>query len=291
MKNIQYLILSFIIILLFALAGYSLDSERLLTDNNITNKAILLWLEDWELPEQNYSRWKLLGEEKIGYSPSWSNCTKSGYSSDYSISSNYSHRSEIFCQSDNSHRGYGVVSFHGDHTVPNDDIKNNFNGIDALYGVVNTYWSWLDVPYTFGNKKWFSFLTISTSVDNSCSDQNWSVITLGLEDSSRKLTPAHIINRGGTVEYEKNIPQFPLKKWVRTTVYINYYEGQMHVWQDGKHILKATFHRKNKDICHFHWGSYASGNNDNIVLYEDDLSIWKLQDEWKNFDIEPWFKV
>jgi len=41
-------------------------------------------------------------------------------------------------------------------------------------------------------------------------------------------------------------------------------------------------------ICQWHWGMYASLTNDNIVLYEDDNGIWKLQEAWTDFKREPW---
>ncbi|MDJ0766134.1 MAG: hypothetical protein QNJ97_24335 [Myxococcota bacterium] len=121
---------------------------------------------------------------------------------------------------------------------------NQGQGIEAPFGVVNTYWSMLEVPYSFGNGKWFSFWT----VNNDCA---WgdSVITLGLENTSNRLTPAHIINTGGTVEFAEDAPVLPLNQWVRTTIYINYHRGEMHIWQDGQDLLHATFSRSDTDIC------------------------------------------
>ena len=45
------------------------------------------------------------------------------------------------------------------------------------------------------------------------------------------------------------------------------------------------------DICQWHWGAYASGDNDDVVLYEDDNVIWKLQEQLPSFDAEPYFDV
>lgn len=275
MKRIKYFIFSLVIISLLIFKGnLSLGSDN-------QNQASLLWFEDWELPQQDYSRWRLR------YPSASSNCTKSGYSQDTSVSGTYSHRSEIFCEADRSHRGYGIISFKGDEVLLPKE-KAVLTGIDAPHGIVNTYWSWLDVPYSFGNKKWFSFWTAT----DTCSDETWGrVITLGLEDSTRKLRVAHIKNTGGTVKYDKNTPAFPLREWVRTTVYINYYDGEMHVWQNGEHLLEATFTRENNKICHFHWGAYASPQNNSITLYEDDISIWKLQRPWQDFSQEPLFTI
>jgi hypothetical protein len=52
----------------------------------------------------------------------------------------------------------------------------------------------LEAPYAFQSGRWFSFWT----VNNDCA-WNDDVITLGLEDTTNRLTPAHIISTGGTV--------------------------------------------------------------------------------------------
>ncbi|MFO0568825.1 MAG: hypothetical protein U0263_24395 [Polyangiaceae bacterium] len=238
-----------------------------------------LWFEDFETGD--YSRWT-----SQTYDKGWNNgfCHDNGFSTAQAQSPTHSHRSEITCVDTQSHRGYGGLQFSGDAVVP--AYTNQGSGIDAPHGVVNTYWSFLTVPYAFQNGKWFSFWT----VNNDCGWQD-DVITLGLEDTSNRLTPAHVKNTGGTVTFAANAPGFPLGKWVRTTIYINYYDGVMVAWQDGTKLFDATFTRSDKDICQWHWGAYASGDNDDVVLYEDDNSIWKLNQQWPSFEVEPYFGV
>jgi hypothetical protein len=65
----------------------------------------------------------------------------------------------------------------------------------------------------------------------------------------------------------------------------------MVVWQNGQRLLSATFSRPDTDICQWHWGAYASMDNYDVVLYEDDNSIWKLEEAWTDFDVEPLFGV
>lgn len=239
-------------------------------------KAKLLWSEDFETGD--YSRWT--GKS---YDKNWKNgyCHDNGFSTTQAKSPTHSHRSVITCADTESHRGYGGLQFSGDTVLP--AYTNTGTGIAAPNGVVNTYWSWLEAPYKFENGKWFSFFT--TNNDCGWGDQ---VITLGLEDASNKLTPAHIKTTGGTVTFAPNAPGFPMGQWVRTTIYINYVKGEMVVWQDGTKILEATFSRKDTDICQWHWGAYASGNNDDVTLYEDDNSIHKLEQPWTDFSVEPW---
>lgn len=238
-------------------------------------QARLLWFEDFE--NGDYDRWT-----SNTYGADWGGpCDYNELSMDHAVSGGWSNRSEITCAIDESHRGYGGVQFDGDAVV--EAYTNAGSGIDAPYGVVNTYWSWLEVPYAFENGRWFSFFTVNNSCD--WSDQ---VITLGLEDPSNRLTPAHILSTGGTVQFVEGAPGFPLGQWVRTTLYVNYHEGSMHLWQDGAKILEASFTRPDPDMCQWHWGMYASGDNTDVVLYEDDLSLWKLEEPWQDFSVEPW---
>ena len=123
------------------------------------------------------------------------------------------------------------------------------------------------------------------TVTDDCSN-NWSnVITLNLDDPSMRLKPVHVAN----VAYAPGAPAFPLNQWVRTTVYLNYYTEQMHVWQNGQKVCSATFARGGTDMCQWHFGLYASGPNDNVVLHEDDLSIVKLLAPLTDFAAEPRF--
>jgi hypothetical protein len=49
----------------------------------------------------------------------------------------------------------------------------------------------------------------------------------------------------------------------------------------------VTFARPNTRICQWHWGAYASGDNTDVVLFEDDNSIYKLEQAWTDFAVEP----
>jgi hypothetical protein len=234
-----------------------------------------LWFDDFETGD--YSRWT-----SMTYGGSWGDdCQSNGFSTAQAVSGTSSHRSEIVCAYSESHRGYGGVQFDGDDVVP--AYTNTGVGIDAPNGVVNTYWSWLETPYDFMDGRWFSFWTINT-------DCGWAenVITLGLENTTWRLTPAHILNTGGTVDFEPDAPSFPRGEWVRTTIYVNLVEGEIHMWQNGESLLHATVSRPTSDICQWHWGAYASGDNTDVVLYEDDNSIWKLDEAWTDWTVEPW---
>ncbi|MEC7519296.1 MAG: hypothetical protein VYE22_05485 [Myxococcota bacterium] len=239
-------------------------------------QARQLWSDGFE--SGDYAMWT--GRD---YGTGWgTDCQQTGVTTEQARSGRFANRSVIQCRSHTDvHRGYGGVQFSGDSPLPN--YTNTGEGIQAPNGVVNTFWIWLDASYDFGSGRWLSLWTANGSCD-------WSerVITLGLENAERRLTPAHIENTGGRVMWEAGAPSVPLRQWVRVTVYVNYHSGDLHVWQDGASVLHATFSRPSTDICQWHWGAYASGDNTDVTLFEDDKSIWKLDEAWTDFSREPW---
>jgi len=253
-------------------------AENAARDRSGCFRAKLLWSEDFETGD--YLRWT-----GRSYGAGWGNaCQDNALSTLKAVSGTHAQRSQITCAytaQGNVHRGYGGLQFDGDRVLP--DYTNSGVGISAPYGVVNTFYHWLEPPTTFANGKWVSFFTVND-------DCAWKqeVLTLGLEAPSNLLAAAHYSSgKGGTRTFVANAPAFPFGRWVRITVYVNYFDGVMHVWKDGQPISHVTFSRTRNSICQWHWGLYASGDNDNLVLYEDDNRIWKLGQPWTDFSIEP----
>ncbi|MHC5005666.1 MAG: hypothetical protein ACYTJ0_21415, partial [Planctomycetota bacterium] len=232
----------------------------------------LLWFEDFE--PGDYARWGWAYED-------WSTCATNGFASDRRVSPDHAHRSQITCAAPDSHRGYGLLRFSGDETVPN-FFTPSTGGIDSPFGVVVSFWSWLDVPYEFSvpSTRWVSFMTVT----DDCSNAWQGVITVNIDDPSNRLKPVHVDG----VSYENDAPAFPLREWVRTTVYVNFYDQLMRVWQNGEPVATATFTRPGLTACQFHFGLYASGANDDVVLYEDNIAIWRLDAPLADLDAEPW---
>jgi hypothetical protein len=243
-------------------------------------EATRLWFEDFE--NGDHQRWT-----SNTYNENWGNdCQSTALSKETAVSPGNSQRSEIRCAyaADTVHRGYGGLQFAGDQRVP--AFTNQGVGIDAPDGVVNTMWVRLESPTVFENGKWLSLWTVNGACSWDVPDE---VLTLGIEDASGRLAAAHYQSGGGTRTFEPGATAMPRGEWVRITVYVNYHSGEMHVWQNGKSSQHVTFKRSGKTICHWHWGLYASSNNDDVVLFEDDKSLWKLHEPWDDFSVEPYF--
>ena len=228
-----------------------------------------IWCEDWEVG--NYSRW-------TGSYGAPTSCEQTGFNGQKFVTPTHSHRSAVVCATSQSHRGYAGLRFQGDNVVPSFSTPSS-GGIDAPHGLIVSFWSWLKVPYTFSPTKWMSLMTVTHDCSNTWAD----VITLNLDDSTMKIKPVHV----NSVSYAPNAPSMPLEQWVRTTVYINFNTDVLHVWQNGQKVCSATFNSVGSKMCQWHWGLYASGNNTDIVLHEEDLRIVKLLEPLTNFTQEP----
>lgn len=238
-------------------------------------QAQQLWFDDFETGD--LSRWTSNSYVSVQHR---GGCHASGFSTDRVNGGTHSHIASIGCRGADKHRVYGGLQFGGDTVLPR--FTNTGTGIDAPHGIVVTFSSWLDAP-GFGNGRWMSLFT----TNNSCNHSD-RVVTFGLEDATNQLTPAHVLATGGSLTYAPERSAFPLRQWVRTTVYVNYYTGELHVWQDGVSQMHGTFRRSTNQICQLHWGLYASAVNTAITLFEDDMSVWKLQQPLADYDHEPW---
>jgi hypothetical protein len=244
-------------------------------DGDACLRARQLWFDDFETGD--HTRWT---SNSYVSALNKSGCSHSGFGTDIVNGGEQAHVTSIACRAGSNHRVYGGLQFSGDEVVPR--FTNTGTGIDAPHGIVVTFSSWLDAP-GFGDGRWMSLFT----ANNSC-DHSDRVVTFGLEDATNQTTPAHVLQTGGTLEYDSERAPFPLRQWTRTTIYLNYHDGEFHVWQDGVSQMHGTFRRSSKQICQLHWGLYASGNNHAIKLVEDDMSVWKLEQPLEDFVNEPW---
>jgi len=117
-------------------------------------KAQLLWSEDFETGD--YSRWTGHSYFAERDNP----CQDNGFSTLKAVSGTHSHRSAITCidrKEGKTHRGYGGLQFNGDTVLA--EYTNTGTGISAPYGLVNTFYHWLEPPTIFANGKWVGFFT------------------------------------------------------------------------------------------------------------------------------------
>lgn len=239
-------------------------------------RAREMWREDFETGD--YSRWT-----GRSYMSGWGNaCQNNGLTNMHPYSGSTAQRSEIVCVSpEDVHRGYGGLQWSGDTVLG--EYTNRGVGLDAPNGIVTTFHTWLEAGYSVGDGRWMSLFTV-----NPTCDYTERVITLGLDNADGIIRPAHYWPEGN-LTIEPTAAAMPRGRWVRITVYLNFYSGEMHVWQDGQSVEHVSgIVRATRTMCQWHWGLYASGDNTDVVLYEDDKVIWKLEQPWTDFAREPW---
>jgi len=67
---------------------------------------------------------------------------------------------------------------------------------------------------------------------------------------------------------------FPLKQWVRIRTEVTT-ERKMTVYQNGLKIASAPLAPQSlTQVCMMHWGPYAPGNLDRLLMYQDNLATW-----------------
>ncbi len=241
-------------------------------------RATELWREDFE--SGDHRRWT-----SSSYGESWGDaCQSTAITRDGAHGGSGAQRSEIVCASrspDGVHRGYGGLQWNGERVLP--EYTNSGAGLDAPHGIVTTFWTRLDAGYPLGDGRWLSLFTISPACDYS-----ERVITLGLDQPDGILRAAHYWPEG-RMDIEPSATAMPLGRWTRISVYLNLHRGEMHVWQDGQSIEHVSgIVRGTRTMCQWHWGLYASADNTDLVLVEDDKIVWRLDEAWTDWSREPW---
>lgn len=240
-------------------------------------RATDLWHEDFETGD--YSRWT-----GGGYGNSWGDaCQSNGFTTAHPHAGGRAHRSEIVCASntDGIHRGYGGIQFSGSDVLPR--YTNTGTGVVVPNGIVNTFWIWLEAGYSFGSGRWMSPFTV-----NPTCGYTERVITLGIDQPDGIVRPAHYWPEG-TLTMDPGATAMPRGQWVRITLFLNFNSGEMHAWQNGRSLWHVRgIVRATKTMCQFHWGLYASGDNTDVVIYEDDNRLWRLEQPWTDWSREPW---
>jgi len=188
-------------------------------------------------------------------------------------SGNHAYKGWITRFSDQSHRAYPVI--HADIPTP----------------VVNTFMAYLDVDYDqMSAKDWIHFGTWGNHDPETRTGQ-WALHTMAVRN--RKLEFAHVTPFHGEYLGTAAPPDFPLRRWVRFSLYIHYAgdDGMIQVWQDGVPTLRARVSQladhPGTRLRTAHWGIYASGSIGQGIQYNDDIRICQLSKPLTEFTSEP----
>ena len=187
-------------------------------------------------------------------------------------SGRHSYRGWIEAQASESHRAYPVI--HTDVPTP----------------LVNTFMVYLDADYSqMTSPEWIHFGTWGNERDEG--GGTWALHTMSVQEG--RLHFAHTSPFGGEYIGPSPQPEFPVRQWVRLTVYLHYQgsDGFVQVWQDGVPVLRAQVARlgdhPGTNLSRAHWGMYANSDVDHGVQYNDDIGIWELDGPLTDFETEP----
>lgn len=189
------------------------------------------------------------------------------------FSGDYAYKGWIAGSGGENHRAYPVIR------------------ADIPTPLVNTFMVYLDADYgRMSSSDWIHFGTWG-NFDATANTGKWAVNTMGLRD--RKLEFAHTVPFHGEYVGPAAQAEFPLRRWVRFTVYLVYRgaAGFVQVWQDGVPMLRAQIAHREPDpgtlLRTAHWGMYASARMDHGVQYNDEIRICTLPELLTDLAAEP----
>lgn len=146
---------------------------------------------------------------------------------------------------------------------------------------MNTFMVNLDTDYArMSGTDWIHLGTWGNN-DPAARTGKWALHTLGVIGGGR-LEFAHTAPFSGEYIGPLPRPAFPLRKWVRMTVYVLYQgtTGFVQAWQDGIPMLRGQVPYLEKypgiRLMTAHWGMYASKETTQGVQYNDDIRICRL---------------
>ena len=180
--------------------------------------------------------------------------------------------------------------FEGDHCYMGWIFESNTEGFshraypelhaDIRSPLVNSFMVYLDANYD--DLEDWDWIEIATWANNT----EWQNHGLAIRES--QLT---VVNLVGSYIGPEPQPDFPLRQWVRITVYMYYTpdgDGLVYVWQDGVAVLEGNYTaREGQNLMRAHWGLYTIAALDSGVIYNDRMQIWGLTDPLSDFSEEP----
>ena len=182
---------------------------------------------------------------------------------------------------------HGSRMYKGWITGPAADSHRAYPGVllDVPTPLINTFYVYLDVDYSRMNaSQWVHLGTWGNS-------GTWALHTMSVRD--RRLEFAHTSPFLGEYIGPTPQPTFPLRRWVRFTLYMRYQgtSGFVQVWQDGVPMLRAQVSLLQQfpgtNLQTAHWGMYASSTMDHGVQYNDHIEICRLSQPLTDLVTEP----
>lgn len=186
---------------------------------------------------------------------------------------NYAYKGWITGTAGNSHRAYPVL--HSATPTP----------------LVNTFFVYLDADYERMSMPDWIHLGTWGNHDAAAETGKWALHTMAVRD--RKLEFAHASPFHGEYVGPAAPADFPLRRWVRLTVYLVYQgtTGFVQAWQDGVPVLRAAVPGLKENpgtlLRTAHWGMYASGSVGRAVQYNDEIRICTLNSPLTDLVREP----
>ncbi|MDO8603907.1 MAG: polysaccharide lyase [bacterium] len=193
------------------------------------------------------------------------NSASHDFSTEQAKSGKYSHKGWIYKTNNpstvftnNNHRGYPTVQF------------NKTEGGAFKTPVLIEFWVWLDMEIAKG--EWFSFATLDHT-----NSTEWDAVLVNLSDVGT-VQLMHVPSNGkGTRTFQTTNIKFPMKKWVKLTICLNFdaEKGGAKVWQDDQLVSEANISKGRGDgfFTQAHFGLYAPPSISKGVVYNDDLII------------------
>ncbi len=232
----------------------------------------LLFYDDYELGD--FSRWTF--DDNVGQDA----CQTTDVSDERVFEGEFALSSTLTCAPGSEAEHYAALQFAGDELLG--EFDNSEEGIDAPNGVVISFDLWAELGFAATADQWVSFLLLSGSCD--WTDPVLSVATPG---AGEPLGISHGDEDGGTEYDYPDAPVAAQSEWSRVTVYVNYYEQVLTVWQDGVLASRAEFVRPGNTLCHVWVGAGFGADSVDSQVYEDNVMVWRLSAPLDDADTEP----
>lgn len=224
---------------------------------------------------------------EAGFPGEWQNYDSGGYSPTGAMPTGRTSAWAIVGAENGVTPRHSTRMYKGWITGTHSDSHRAYPGVvyDIPTPLINTFYVYVDLDYArMSSSDWVQLGTWGNN-------QAWALHTMSVRD--RKLEFAHTNPFSGEYIGSGPQPNFPLRQWVRFTVYVHYQgsTGFVQVWQDGVPMLRAQVAQLQQfpgtNLQTSHWGMYASATMSHGVQYNDQIEICRLPQPLTDLVAEP----